>query len=855
MGTTSSFHARAELLYHILVQKYLIEQDFEYICSILHKDITWFGPGKFELCQNYEDAQNLLHSKTQVASLSISNLHEWHKISLTSEHSCMLYGEINANQQLPDQSELPLFIRFSLALVEEGQDIKLFHAHFSAPNLTVQDNFIKRPSIEAYNTLLENKLVERTQLLNTKTKQLETITNNICGGIRVCDVSNNFSIYYINPGFTAITGYTMEDLAPLNYQYTGLIHPDDIATVAAVCPENITEPFSIEYRLIKKDGSVVWVIDNGTYVKDDFGHVQMLSILTDISLQKYQEEALKIGEKRYEIAIRVSGVTMFEYDILTKDLIFFNNIGNMYGVGSVLHDGPESMLRLGNIDAASAPQYREMYRKIHAGEPFASCVVMARDKDSTLWYFELALTTVYDSQNNPVRAIGIRKNVSDVHQLLKEQGFAESMTADKAYLFEADISNNHVLYVSDKYSYLDSVRCHNNFANFLYAFCQSFVHQDYTSQLLNAFSISNLTNATEKGNKLVQFEYSARFGEDQKYSWHMAYVNILKDTRLNILYARFYTQDISQVKQKEQQALEEQLLYETMISKAILSYEINLTQNLVIRGHENWNILYKIEPSGTFSEMMVQFAQKCVHPEDAATLLIALNRDGIIRNFQNGRREFSVQYRRIYSSSEFHWVNYTMHIFEDPATNDIKGYAYLEDIDEQKKLELALKYSAEHDKMTDLYNKKTTEQLIDDFLESPEGTYSTHAFFMIDIDNFKNINDQLGHLVGDKALVDIARIIRSSFRDCDIVGRIGGDEFAVLMKDAFNRETVATKARELCGRLSLTYTNELVNVSISASIGVAFYNTMGQTYMQLYSDADTALYNAKNKGKNGYQIS
>lgn len=857
MGTPCNFHAQAEALFHILVKKYFIEQDFAYIRSILHEEVSWFGTGKHEVCSGYADAMHLLQSESRAPMAHVVIEHEWHTLVPTNDESCTIYGEIEGQQTLPQQVTCPIYCRFSVTFVAVDGAPRLLHLHMSSPNLNQgPSEFINKPSPEAYNALLEGQLIERTRLLNQRTRQLEAITNNICGGVQLCNCDDGFTIFYINPGFTDMTGYTLADLAAFNYHHVRLVHPDDVQRLVdavMACYEK-KESFSVEYRMIKKDGTLIWVLDKGVFVTDDTGTTQTQCILTDITLQKRQEEELKLSERRYEAAISLSGLTMFEYNILTKDLVFFNNLGDMYGVNSVLPNGPESMLEQGHIDMSCAPQYREMYHRIHAGEPYASCSIIAHDKDECIWFFELSLTTIYDSDGRPVRAIGIRKNVSDMHHLLKEQEFTESMASDKFYLFEADITNNRLLYLNNKYEYLDICRSYSIFSEFLEAFCHRFLHPSDVGHLMALLSAESLEACLKNDNKLIELEYNARFFSSDDYRWNKADISIVKDPRLGLLYVRFYTRDISHIKEREQQALEEQLVYETMISKAILSYEVNLTQNIILRGSENWLILYKIEPKGSFSEMMSLFADQCIHPDDAASFLLTLNRDSIISNFRKGYREFSVQYRRLHTATEYRWVNYTMHMFEDPTSGHLKGYAYIEDIDEQKKQELALKYNAEHDKMTDLYNKKTTEQLIDTYLQSPEGSCLNHAFLMIDIDNFKNINDQLGHLTGDKALVEIAQVILQTFRDCDIVGRIGGDEFCVLMKDIPSQAAAISKADTLCKRLNLTYARGSTSVSISASIGIALYEDPCQGYMQLYSNSDTALYQAKKRGKNGYCV-
>ncbi|MEG2429408.1 MAG: GGDEF domain-containing protein, partial [Oscillospiraceae bacterium] len=149
--------------------------------------------------------------------------------------------------------------------------------------------------------------------------------------------------------------------------------------------------------------------------------------------------------------------------------------------------------------------------------------------------------------------------------------------------------------------------------------------------------------------------------------------------------------------------------------------------------------------------------------------------------------------------------------------------------------------------------KGTTKMLIDDFLEN-EGRLGKHALFILDIDNFKNVNDTLGHLTGDKVLVDIAEKIKKSVRMTDICGRIGGDEFVILLKNTPSLAFISAKAKEICTSFKSTLSNQTSTVQISGSIGIAPYNADNLAYTELFVNADTALYNSKKNGKNQFSV-
>lgn len=160
-----------------------------------------------------------------------------------------------------------------------------------------------------------------------------------------------------------------------------------------------------------------------------------------------------------------------------------------------------------------------------------------------------------------------------------------------------------------------------------------------------------------------------------------------------------------------------------------------------------------------------------------------------------------------------------------------------------------LKVKAEIDEMTKLFNKATAEKMAKQILE--EYPDENHAILMIDIDNFKNVNDSLGHDVGDHVISVVAGIISMQFGGSDIVGRIGGDEFMVFMKDVKDREDARRKAQNIVDALCKKE-NLSIPDCVSVSIGMAFSDESGIEYEPLFKKADEALYVSKEKGKSCY---
>ena len=196
-------------------------------------------------------------------------------------------------------------------------------------------------------------------------------------------------------------------------------------------------------------------------------------------------------------------------------------------------------------------------------------------------------------------------------------------------------------------------------------------------------------------------------------------------------------------------------------------------------------------------------------------------------------------------------------VFRDDQKR-IKNYiATFSDRSEHVLAEQQLKYLAEYDDLTGLPNRRLLHDRVKQYIDlSEQRGMQKFSLLFIDLDRFKNINDSLGHNVGDVVLKQIAERLNSIVRDVDSVARIGGDEFAILL--TVRREEVLSAAANLSERLmkSLSapiYSDDL-ELTVTPSIGITLFPDDGNTADTLFRNADTALYHAKEQGRNNYQF-
>ncbi len=232
-----------------------------------------------------------------------------------------------------------------------------------------------------------------------------------------------------------------------------------------------------------------------------------------------------------------------------------------------------------------------------------------------------------------------------------------------------------------------------------------------------------------------------------------------------------------------------------------------------------------------------------VHPDDRTLLLEARRRcldDG---------EPVSLEYRMLCRNGETVWVRDEAVLRASAGTGPQRLRGFLSDVTERKQFESRLQYLADHDALTGLWNRR---RFVDELgreiaLAAREGRPS--SLLLLDIDNFKQINDSLGHLAGDDVLRSLTGLLRDRLRRSDVLGRLGGDEFAILLPD-----TDPTSAAGLAETLRAAVADDVHDAADQAvratiSIGLADAASAGATAAGVIAAADLALYAAKAGGR------
>lgn len=237
---------------------------------------------------------------------------------------------------------------------------------------------------------------------------------------------------------------------------------------------------------------------------------------------------------------------------------------------------------------------------------------------------------------------------------------------------------------------------------------------------------------------------------------------------------------------------------------------------------------------------------KIIHREDLKVFFET------IRNIENDDGIFANEIRVKNNFNEYNWAFYQGVTIKNSSGQIDKIVGKISNIDKFKKEIEELKEKSSRDPLTKLYNKIKIEDIVNSYLNRKD-KFSC-ALFIIDIDNFKSINDTFGHIFGDVVLKEITSNITQIFNENEIIARIGGDEFVVFLKDIPDVDYVEKKAELLCDIFRKTYIIENKEYKISASIGITISPKDGLEYSKLLQKADIAVYTAKKEGKDTYKL-
>jgi len=250
------------------------------------------------------------------------------------------------------------------------------------------------------------------------------------------------------------------------------------------------------------------------------------------------------------------------------------------------------------------------------------------------------------------------------------------------------------------------------------------------------------------------------------------------------------------------------------------------------------------------AELVEKTFQEITHPDD-----LDLDLDYVEQMLAGRRRVYEMEKRYFHRTGQTIWALLSVSLVRDRDDQPLYFISQIQDITERKQLQERLAFLADHDEMTGLRNRRRfREELAQGILYSQRYGHPS-AMLLLDLDNFKQVNDTLGHFIGDKLVIAVAARLGRRLRSTDVLARIGGDEFAVFLPQAQPGQAERVAKGLLLEISEQPYEIDGHRVSAKASLGVARFDSESKVDPDsVLMQADLAMNRAKNQGGNDLAI-
>lgn len=389
----------------------------------------------------------------------------------------------------------------------------------------------------------------------------------------------------------------------------------------------------------------------------------------------------------------------------------------------------------------------------------------------------------------------------------------------------------------------------NDYFYRLFGYTKEEYQEQYKDQLIPliypedlALVVNSITSLVEDHEIDISFRVKHKI---KGFRWVNLVAASVEDDQDDFPVANFVLNDITNLKYAEMQAQLEAKKYEIVadISEEIpFEYEM-LTDTLTYA--KKYETIFGRK--SVYRHPVQQFADRHYISDDTMEHF-----SGSFEAARRGETIYNTEYKLKNIKGEYEWYYSTFSLIQDESGNPLRAVGVIRNIHRMKKEQESLLARAQTDSMTGLLNKATIEAYIGEQLKDVQ-TGTQDVLMVVDIDDFKDVNDLFGHLTGDEVIVDIAKaLMRFTFSD-GVVGRIGGDEFIVYMKNVLDTTFACEKAQKVAHSVLEKYPGGNGKPKVTLSIGIATTD-IAIPYGMLMEKADAAVYQAKLNGKNGYVL-
>jgi diguanylate cyclase (GGDEF)-like protein/PAS domain S-box-containing protein len=673
--------------------------------------------------------------------------------------------------------------------------------------------------------MLSRDITERQQLENdlreSEARMRVMVENDLVGIARVKDRA----IIWANPAYEKALGY---ERGELNNKPTRMLYvsDEDYQSLGEKYIPVIRNGgiFRCEQELVRKDGKRITVHLNGAQLNSQTG--ESLLIFMDITGRKRTELMLR----KLSTAVEQSPVSIVITD-LSGSMEYVNPRFCQvtgYSANEAIGKNP----RILKSDKTPGEVYRELWDKLTSGQVWRGELIN-RKKDGQLYWEEVQLSPVKNANGDIINYVGIKSDITLRKEL--EKAVAESelryrtladFTSDWEYWIMPDGTFRYLSNTCEKISGYTPDEFNADPQLLL-----TLVHQDDLSGFLEH------TQGLSEHTVPINFRMRTKGGE---WRWIAHVCRVVFDANGQPDGRRASNRDIT-----EQKLLEDERRIAAIAFESQEGMSITDVNGVILRVNR------------AFTGITGYAAEEVIGKRSNIFKSGRHNKDFYDLMWQNinktGAWEGEIWNRR--RNGEIYPGHITITAVKDQAGIVTHYVSSLTDITLTKATENEIKHLAFYDPLTLLPNRRLLLDRLRQALTAVGRTDHTGALLFIDLDNFKNLNDTLGHDIGDLLLQQVARRLESCIRAGDTVARLGGDEFVVMLEELDSDMMVAAEQTEVIGNKILVKLNEPYQLSIHAyrntpSIGATLFNRYTLSADEVLKQADIAMYQSKKAGRN-----
>jgi diguanylate cyclase (GGDEF)-like protein/PAS domain S-box-containing protein len=655
------------------------------------------------------------------------------------------------------------------------------------------------------------------------------------------------TLRYASPAFGRLLGYdpgkVVGKMNVLEY-----VHPDDLPHVLEetekVHSEGGIASNKAEHRFRHKDGSWRWMESVGTYLLDDPSVNGIVVTSRDITNRKESEERLRRAEERYRTLVERVPAVVYVQEIGSPDSAMYMSprIEALTGYTPEECKDPEMRWRMVHpVDRERMQSEDE--RTGEPGKVFASEYRLLHRDGRTVWVRNESVL-IEDEASGSQYWQGFMLDITErrrVEVALRESEQRFRRSFDGAAIGMALVGTDGRFLRTNRslrelLGYPEEELLGKTF--------QDLTHPDDLDVDLDHFD-------RMLGGEMRTYQVEKRYmHKDGHVVWAILSVSMVHDEEDEPLYFVSQIQDISERKRAEQKIRDAEQRYRTLVEQIPAVTYIDPVNDPDTSLYTSPQIeqMLGYTPQEWQNEKLWP---KRLHPEDRERVLAADER------FEAGGDEsFSEEYRLLAKDGSVVWVREEAVLVRDEAGEPLYWQGVLYNLTGRKALEERLHYQAFHDPLTDLPNRRLFANHLKGALKRTsrrKGRKS--AVLFMDLDNFKVVNDSLGHEVGDHLLVAVGQRLKGCLRRGEVAARLGGDEFTLLLENISSAGEAEEVAERIIRELRAPFAIEGHLIFATISIGIALSDTVGRAQEDLLlRAADIALYRAKGKTKACFEV-